>query len=73
MATIKCELPSVLHGRRSYINFDVLLTVHLSIILATDQLNAKNLFFFFNLITVQQDATYSFYYISVGSSTFFGC
>ena len=26
-----------------------------------------------NLITVQQDATYSFYYISVGSSTCFGC
>jgi len=26
-----------------------------------------------NLITVQQDATYSVYYISVGSSTFFGC
>ena len=28
---------------------------------------------FFNLITVQQDATYSVYYISVGSSTCFGC
>ena len=27
----------------------------------------------FNLITVQQDATYSVYYISVGSSTCFGC
>ena len=27
----------------------------------------------FNLITVQQDATYSLYYISVGSSTCFGC
>ena len=26
-----------------------------------------------NLITVQQDATYSIYYISVGSSTCFGC
>ena len=26
-----------------------------------------------NLITVQQDATYSVYYISVGSSTCFGC
>jgi len=26
-----------------------------------------------NLITVQQDATYSVYYISVGSSTYFGC
>jgi len=26
-----------------------------------------------NLITVQQDATYSVYYISVGSSTRFGC
>ena len=25
------------------------------------------------LITVQQDATYSVYYISVGSSTCFGC
>jgi len=24
-------------------------------------------------ITVQQDATYSVYYISLGSSTFFGC
>ena len=27
----------------------------------------------FNLIIVQQNATYSFYYISVGSSTCFGC
>ena len=27
----------------------------------------------FNLVTVQQDATYSVYYISVGSSTCFGC
>ena len=27
----------------------------------------------YNLITVQQDATYSVYYISVGSSTCFGC
>ena len=26
-----------------------------------------------NLITVQQNATYSVYYISVGSSTCFGC
>ena len=26
-----------------------------------------------NLITVQKDATYSVYYISVGSSTCFGC
>ena len=26
-----------------------------------------------NLITVQQDATYSVYYISAGSSTCFGC
>ena len=26
-----------------------------------------------SLITVQQDATYSVYYISVGSSTYFGC
>jgi len=26
-----------------------------------------------NLITVQQDETYSVYYISVGSSTCFGC
>ena len=26
-----------------------------------------------NLITVQQDATYSVYYISVGSPTCFGC
>jgi len=26
-----------------------------------------------NLINVQQDATYSVYYISVGSSTCFGC
>ena len=26
-----------------------------------------------NLIIVQQDATYSVYYISVGSSTCFGC
>ena len=26
-----------------------------------------------NLTTVQQDATYSVYYISVGSSTCFGC
>jgi len=26
-----------------------------------------------NLITVQQDATYSVYYISVGISTCFGC
>jgi len=26
-----------------------------------------------NLITVKQDATYSVYYISVGSSTCFGC
>jgi len=26
-----------------------------------------------NLIIVQQDATYSVYYISVGSSTRFGC
>jgi hypothetical protein len=26
-----------------------------------------------NLITVQQDATYSVYYISLGSSTYFGC
>jgi hypothetical protein len=26
-----------------------------------------------NLITVQQDATYSVYYISVGSSACFGC
>ena len=26
-----------------------------------------------NLITVQQDATYSVYYISVGSSKCFGC
>jgi len=26
-----------------------------------------------NLITVQQDATYSVYYISVGNSTSFGC
>jgi len=26
-----------------------------------------------NLITVQQDAAYSVYYISVGSSTCFGC
>ena len=26
-----------------------------------------------NLITVQQDATYSVYYTSVGSSTCFGC
>jgi len=26
-----------------------------------------------NLITVHQDATYSVYYISVGSSTCFGC
>ena len=26
-----------------------------------------------NSITVQQDATYSVYYISVGSSTCFGC
>jgi len=26
-----------------------------------------------NLITVQQDAIYSVYYISVGSSTCFGC
>jgi len=24
-------------------------------------------------MTVQQDATYSVYYISVGSSTYFGC
>ena len=29
--------------------------------------------FLFNLITVQQDATYSAYYISVGSSICFGC
>ena len=29
--------------------------------------------FFTNLITVQQDATYSIYYISVGGSTHFGC
>ena len=27
----------------------------------------------YNLIIVQQDATYSVYYISVGSSTCFGC
>ena len=27
----------------------------------------------YNWITVQEDATYSVYYISVGSSTFFGC
>ena len=27
----------------------------------------------FSLITVQQDVTYSVYYISVGSSTCFGC
>ena len=26
-----------------------------------------------NVITVQQDATYTVYYISVGSSTCFGC
>jgi len=26
-----------------------------------------------NLITAQQDVTYSIYYISVGSSTCFGC
>ena len=26
-----------------------------------------------NLINIQQDATYSVYYISVGSSTCFGC
>ena len=26
-----------------------------------------------NLITIQQDATYSVYYISVGRSTYFGC
>ena len=26
-----------------------------------------------NIIIVQQDATYSVYYISVGSSTCFGC
>ena len=26
-----------------------------------------------NLLTVQQDATHSVYYISVGSSTCFGC
>jgi len=52
MMMIKCELPYVLHGRLSltelryvsYINFDVLLTVHLSIILAADQLNAQTLF-----------------------------
>ena len=31
------------------------------------------LVFKFNLITDQQDATYSVYYISVGSSTCFGC
>jgi len=29
--------------------------------------------YLWNLITVQQDATYSVYYISVGSSTCFGC
>jgi len=29
--------------------------------------------FKFNLITLQQDATYSVYYISVGSSTCFRC
>jgi len=28
---------------------------------------------YFNLGIVQQDATYSVYYISVGSSTCFGC
>jgi len=27
----------------------------------------------YNLITLQQDATYSVYYISVFSSTYFGC
>ena len=30
-------------------------------------------FVLLNLITVQQDVTYSVYYISVGSSTRFGC
>ena len=43
---------------------------------------STKLFFFYvhgsvhresNLITVQQDATYSVYYISVGSSTCSGC
>ena len=33
----------------------------------------KNSDFVINSITVQQDATYSVYYISVGSSTCFGC
>jgi len=38
------EVPSVNFGRvTSYRNFDVLLTVHLSIILAINQLNAQNL------------------------------
>jgi hypothetical protein len=33
----------------------------------------ENFLIVFNLIIVQQDATYSVYYISVGSSTCFGC
>jgi len=35
------------------------------------QLQSKNVYK--NLIIFQQDATYSVYYISVGSSTCFGC
>jgi len=37
-----------------------------------DEPYAKQNFTGSNLITVQQDATYSVYYISVGSSTCFG-
>jgi len=33
----------------------------------------KNENWIFSLITVQQDETYSVYYISVGSSVCFGC
>jgi len=37
------------------------------------QIKTLNITIKFNLIIVQQDATYSVYYISVGSSTCFGC
>ena len=42
-------------------------------IVATSGRMSQVLWYKFNSITVQQDATYSVYYISVGSSSCFGC
>ena len=60
------EVPGTIHSAPiidySHTFFDVLLTVHLSIILAINQLNAKNLFFIISLLYA---STYFEHYVLI--------